>query len=53
MTLGTAFWVIMLLWIILTAWPIYAPPFPLWPGHILAFFLFLILGWHAFGPPLK
>lgn len=57
MTLGLAFWILMLLWLVFgLAWN--------WPGGgavgtygpignvILLFFLFLILGWHSFGAPL-
>jgi hypothetical protein len=57
MTLGLAFWVLMLLWLVFGfAWN--------WPGNtavgqygpigntVLLFMLLLILGWHAFGPPL-
>lgn len=56
MTLGLAFWILMLLWFVFSlAWN--------WPGNavgaygpigntVLLFMLFLILGWHAFGPPL-
>lgn len=57
MTLGLAFWILMLLWLVFgLAWN--------WPGGpvvgtygpigntVLLFLLLLILGWHAFGPPL-
>ncbi len=56
MTLGLAFWVLMIVWAVFCfAWN--------WPGNavgpygpigntLLIFVLFLILGWHAFGPPL-
>lgn len=56
MSLGLAFWVIMLVWLIFgLAWN--------WPGAaigaygplgnaLLLFALLLLLGWHVFGPPL-
>jgi hypothetical protein len=57
MTLGLAFWILMLIWLLFgLAWN--------WPGNtavgqygpvgntLLLFFLLLILGWHSFGPPL-
>lgn len=56
MSLGLAFWVLMLLWLVFgLAWN--------WPGNavgqygpigntLLLFILLLILGWHAFGAPL-
>ena len=51
MTLGLAFWILMLIWLV---WGVYTT----WPnpvsggGNLLLFLLLLILGWHAFGPPL-
>lgn len=56
MTLGLAFYILLLLWLVFgLAWN--------WPGgpvgaygpmgnSILLFFLFLLLGWKVFGPPL-
>jgi hypothetical protein len=53
MTLGIAFWILMLLWLVLgPPWPFMAG-WPAWPGHIILFLLLLVLGWHAFGPPLR
>jgi hypothetical protein len=54
MAIGLAFWIIMLLWLIVgVPWPWWPSAWPGWPGHVLLFILFLLLGWHAFGPPLR
>lgn len=55
MTLGLAFWILMLLWLVLGVywrWPGAAGPF--WPlgADLLLFLLLLILGWGEFGAPL-
>jgi hypothetical protein len=58
MTLGLAFWILMLLWLVLGViwprWPINAGAPGLWPlgGDLLLFVLLMLLGWHSFGPPL-
>ncbi len=54
MSLGLAFWILMLVWL---AFGVYANRAALgnwsgWGGSLLEFLLFLLLGWHAFGPPL-
>jgi hypothetical protein len=59
MSIGLAFWVLMLLWLIFGlwwSWPGAVPAqfhgwFPV-GGTVLIFILFLLLGWHAFGPPI-
>ena len=55
MTLGLAFWIIMLVWLVFGALlhfgmvgGIYAPA-----GTLLLFVLFGLLGWQTFGPPLR
>lgn len=55
MTIGLAFWILMLFWLLVwggTQWggPAWAP-FS-WGGSLLLFVLLAFLGWHAFGPPL-
>ena len=51
MSLGLAFYIIMLIWLVFSVWQS-------WPnqivvgGNIMLFILFLLLGWHAFGPPI-
>jgi len=55
MTLGLLFWILMLLWLVAYGWGWSVAPTP-WPTHVpglLLFVLILILGWHAFGPPIK
>jgi hypothetical protein len=57
MQLGLAFWIIMLLWLVLGfwwSWPqtqngVY------WPmgNTLLLFVLFVIVGWKLFGPPIR
>ena len=55
MTLGLVFWILMLLWFVFGLWWYWTPSQPRWgwAGHSgFLFILFLILGWHAFGPPI-
>jgi hypothetical protein len=53
MSLGLAFWVIVLVWIIVgIPWPFYPAPWPVWPGHLIELLLFILLGWRVFGAPL-
>jgi hypothetical protein len=54
MTLGLAFWIIMLVWLVFGLYGAYnagGSPYMI-GGTLLMFVLFLLLGWHAFGPPL-
>lgn len=51
MTLGLAFWIVMLVWLIFGVWSSVtarAWPFP----DAIHFILFFLLGWAAFGPPI-
>lgn len=53
MSLGLAFYILLLLWLVFWVWDWRAPtgygPF----GNTLLFFLlFLLLGWRVFGPPI-
>ena len=58
MTLGIAFWILMLLWLVLGAYPFWnkSSPAPVnWGlagGGIVLFILLVLLGWHSFGPPI-
>ena len=61
MTIAFAFWILMLLWLVLgifCAWPTSAPGQPSariyapFGGQILLFVLLCLLGWHEFGPPI-
>lgn len=56
MSLGLAYWILMLLWLILGLmwnWP-GRPASPYWPAGnvVLLFVLFLLLGMHDFGAPI-
>lgn len=51
MTLGLAFYILMLLWLVYANWPGGAPYAP-WGNSIMLFCLFLLLGWRVFGPPI-
>jgi hypothetical protein len=55
MTAPLLFWILMLLWVVL--WGIYRRPsdsnWGIAVPDFVAFLLFLILGWHAFGAPIK
>ncbi len=54
MSLGLVFWILMLLWL-LFGFAVYrgiAGTYG-WAGNsLLLFILLLLLGWHAFGPPI-
>lgn len=56
MTLGLAFWILMLIWLVFGVywhWQQAPPPQPfLIGGNLLLFILLLLLGWGVFGPPL-
>ncbi len=51
MSLGLAYWILMLLWLVFGIWRD-------WPNHIalggglLIWLLLMLLGWKVFGPPL-
>jgi hypothetical protein len=53
MTLGLAFWILMLLWLVLGVWSNWPNPNPRAAGGIgVLFFLLVLLGWKVFGAPL-
>lgn len=56
MSIGLVFWILMLIWLVFGSWGIWnAPGPPGWPvlgSNLLLFVLLLLLGWHAFGPPI-
>jgi hypothetical protein len=54
MSLGLAFWILMLIWLVFGFawhWGVMGPYGP-WGFSLLLFILLALLGWHAFGPPL-
>ena len=57
MSLGLVFWILMLLWllwIVFGVWWLWPPTTnPYWPHALFQWVLFLLLGWHAFGPPIR
>jgi hypothetical protein len=59
MTIGFLFWLLMVLWLVLGTywrWPGGAPSSAAWGpigGDLLLFILLFLLGWHAFGFPIK
>lgn len=54
MTRGLLFWVLMLLWLIFGFAFVWAPyTYASVGGGLLQFLLFALVGWQAFGPPVK
>lgn len=56
MFIGLAFWILMLIWLLFGAFPYWKSTQPVnWgvaSGGLLLFILLVLLGWHAFGPPI-
>ena len=57
MTIGLVFWILMLLWLVFGLWQnwpgVAAGQWHPLGGSLLLFILLLLLGWHAFGPPIR
>jgi hypothetical protein len=56
MTLGLAFWVLMLIWAVfglLVHFAVVSGVYALGVNSLLLFVLFGLLGWQVFGPPLR
>lgn len=51
MTLGLAFYILMLIWAVFGVWWNW-PNRPVVGGNVLLFMLLLLLGWHSFGAPI-
>jgi hypothetical protein len=51
-TLGLAFWILMLIWLVWGLWTTWPNPQGWASGNLVLFILLLLLGWHAFGPPI-
>ncbi len=52
MPMGLAFWILMLLWLVFGVWSTWPNHYAL-GGNLLLFILIGLLGWQAFGAPLK
>lgn len=54
MSIGLAFWILMLVWLVFGAYGAWHQSGGVWNwgGSLLTFVLFLLLGWRVFGPPL-
>jgi hypothetical protein len=55
MTLGLAYWVLMLIWLVwglLSHFGLVGAPYSVGVNVALLFVLFMLLGWQVFGPPL-
>jgi hypothetical protein len=54
LTFGLIFWIMMLIWAIYAGWGFYAPaPYWMYGNGLFIFVLFLLLGWHVFGQPIR
>jgi hypothetical protein len=55
MTLGLAFWVIMIVWLVFGLLVHFGMVGGIYAGGstLLLFVLFMLLGWPVFGPPLR
>lgn len=56
MSKGLAFWILMLLWLVLALWISWPPPGGSWyftGSTLLLFLLFSLLGWQVFGAPVR
>ena len=53
MSLAIAYWVIMLLWLVLGVWSHWPVHSPMVVGsNLVLFALLAIIGWKVFGPPI-
>ncbi len=53
MTLALLYWILMLLWLILGSYLGYAGGYRILGPNVMLFVLLLLLGWKAFGSPIK
>jgi hypothetical protein len=51
MTIGLAFWILMLLWLVFGMWQAW-PSHYVVGGNLLLFILLVLVGWKVFGPPI-
>jgi hypothetical protein len=57
MTIGLAFWILMLIWLVWGFWSNWpsaggTPNYQFVGGNLLLFVLLALLGWHDFGAPI-
>ena len=52
MSIGLVFWILMLFWLVFGLWRGWGDHYAM-GGSVLQFLLFLLLGWHAFGAPIR
>jgi len=54
MSFGLIFWILMLLWLVYSAWGWWAPGQPNWiyGNSAFLFILFVLIGWRVFGAPV-
>ena len=52
MTIGLAFYVLMLIWLVFGMWQTWPSGPNAWGPNVLLFILLLLLGWHSFGAPI-
>ena len=56
MSLGLAYWILMLIWFVFGLYANFAfgpPNHYLLGGNVMLFILLLLLGWQVFGAPLR
>jgi hypothetical protein len=54
MTFALVFWILMLLWLVYGVWGYWSPqPYWIHGNTLFLFILFLLLGWHVFGAPIR
>lgn len=51
MSLGIAFWICMLIWLVVGIWSSW-PDYKSSGGNLLLFIILLLLGWKSFGAPI-
>jgi len=51
MSLGLAYYILLLLWLVYGCYTNWANR-PVVGGNVIAFLLFLLVGWKVFGPPI-
>ena len=55
MTLGLAYWIVVIIWIVGVGVSLYVSNdnWKLWAPGLIPLILFLLLGWAVFGAPIK